>query len=216
MRGCLVSEMGLDRTSQEVEGVAVLLTAGFQHRQHGLDEAAAVGNCRPSGDGSARIGLAASRTGAVRLRRWLGLAVRALLVFRHGARLQKEELPQESTDSSGIRRPPSRVCRHRPCWDELRYPIGPGPPCHLRLRNVRAKGRATRFTIRGQPAGAAPGRPSRRACEKAACHMPPRWLLSPKKGRIRSCVKGRGAVCSRLLSAACTPRSWRAHRSALV
>jgi hypothetical protein len=49
---------------------------------------------RPPGDGSGRIGLAASRTGAVRLRRWLGLAVGALLAFRHGARLQEEELPQ--------------------------------------------------------------------------------------------------------------------------
>jgi hypothetical protein len=35
--------MSIDRTSQEVEGVAALLAAGFHHRQHRLDEATAVG-----------------------------------------------------------------------------------------------------------------------------------------------------------------------------
>ena len=39
-------EMGLDGGSEEREGVAALLAAGLDDRQHGLDEAAAAGALR--------------------------------------------------------------------------------------------------------------------------------------------------------------------------
>ena len=41
--------MSFDGVSQDSEGVAALLAAGFYHRQHRLDEAAAVGALGPEG-----------------------------------------------------------------------------------------------------------------------------------------------------------------------
>ena len=42
--------MSFDGGGQEGEGVAALLAAGFDHRQHRLDEAAAAGALRPKGE----------------------------------------------------------------------------------------------------------------------------------------------------------------------
>ena len=44
-----MGEMSCDRLSQKGEGVAMLLAAGFHHRQHRLDEAAATGALGPKG-----------------------------------------------------------------------------------------------------------------------------------------------------------------------
>jgi hypothetical protein len=48
-----MGEMGLHRVGDESEGVAALLATDFDHRQHGLDKAAAVG-ARPSNRNSLR------------------------------------------------------------------------------------------------------------------------------------------------------------------
>ena len=44
-----MGETSFDGVSQKGEGVAVLLAAGFHHRQHGLDEATAAGALGPKG-----------------------------------------------------------------------------------------------------------------------------------------------------------------------
>jgi len=50
--------MSLDGVSQESEGVAARLAAGLHHRQHHLDETAAVGALGPEGELSPNHGMA--------------------------------------------------------------------------------------------------------------------------------------------------------------
>ena len=46
----MAGEMGFDGGGEIVEGVAMLLTAGFYHREHGLHEAAAGGALGAEGE----------------------------------------------------------------------------------------------------------------------------------------------------------------------